>query len=197
MSGYSGTRKLVRDNLKSLLTNFTDAGANVFSFRASAAFPAELPCITIYTKDDVSKLSKKFEHCFKRDLQIFIEILVKKTSVDQIIEDTADIIAGQVENRILPNKFLQFPPPENIQSGSEGIPGSDILESIELIQIVEAKVPEGLVDVFGLVMEFRGTYEYEIYNGIVTPFETGDIQYDLAGAQNILDQAHDVIALPQ
>ncbi len=197
MSGAQVTRTWVRKNFVSLLTGFTSAGDSVFRGRAVPMFEEELVCINIYTKDDVSRLNKKFETEFPRDLQVFVEILVKKTGKEHYPEDDADVIAGQVEDRILPNYFLQFPPPENLQSGDEGDEGPKIVESIQLMQVTDDKTPEGLVDVYGLVMEFMSTYRYAIQTGSVDVFAIGNSHYNLAGEQAVADQAEDNFSIPQ
>ena len=200
MSGGQITRKKIRVNLVALLTSFTDAGTNVFRNRAVPMFSEELSCINIYTRDDVSMLNKRFDWNFDRDVQVFIEILVKKNGESHIPEDDADVIAGQVEDRILPNQLLQYPPPDNIQvggAGTEGDPGDEIIDSIQLFQVSEEKTPEGLTDVFGLVMEFKATYNYEVLQGNIDPFVTADVRYNIAGEQAEADETHDRITLPQ
>lgn len=196
MAGNLGIRKKVRDNFIALLKNKTNAGGNVFSQRVEPMFDEEIAVINIYTKDDTPQYSRKHEHEFYRQLQGFIEVLVRKTATILIPENEAEIIAGQVENRIFPNEYLQYPPPENIQAGNEGTPGNEIVDWIQLGITSEGKTPKGLTDVSSMIVEFLCEYSFEVQTGSVEDFNTGDIQYDLNGEQATADQAHDRITLP-
>ena len=198
MSGYTGTRKSIRDNVVSLLkggiTGVSDA--SISSCRAEPMYSEELKAINVYTGEDVCNTNKKYDFEFERTVELRIEIMVRR-STNIIPEDVADAIAGKIEDRLLPNKFLQYPPSENLQIGSEGDPGTEIIQEIMLQSIGEAKTAEGLEDVYALIMLFSVIYQYETLRGAAVPFETADVMYDLAGEQAVADQAHDTIELPQ
>lgn len=194
---YILIRTKVRDNLVSLLTGNTDAGSNVFSNREEPLFEEETEAINIYTRDGEPDQTRKFENEFKRNLQVFIEVLVRKTTQVTKPEDKAEIITGQIEDIILPNHFLQYPPPVNLQFGSPQTPGPIIVDEVQLGMTTEGKTPEGLTDVASLITELKIKYSYEIKVGSVETFNTGDIHYDLEGDQSVADQAHDRISITQ
>ena len=200
MSGYLDTRKRVRNNLVNLLKGFTAAEDRVFSTRATPIFEDEADCINIYVTSDTPKPNKSYDWNFKRHLSIYIEILSRFVKESELAEDKADQIAGHVENRILPNQPLQFPPARKLQETDEGDPGEVILDSISLVDVACNKTPEGLTDVYGIVLEFMGIYEYETYVPVsnrITPFETAGVTYDLEAKQEIAEQARDELTLEQ
>ncbi len=197
--GYLDTRKEIRDNLISLLNGKTLAGSDVFSSRATPIYESELQCINIYTPEDIPKLSQKFNHKFEREVLVLIEILVHRNSSSLKPEDKADIIAGQIENRLLPNNYLQYPPPKVLQQADEGDPGSEIVNYFSLMKMGMSKTAAGSKDLYGIVMEFRTEYSYVVYinDGNITPFEKAGVHYNLNGDQAAADQAEDLIELPQ
>lgn len=198
MSGYQQERKKIRDNVVALLRGgFTPVeDASINTMRVEPMFDTELSCINVYTRDDVPNRNHSHDVNFERQVEVLIEIMTRKTEQALIPEDSADVIAGAVEDRLLPNLHLQYPPPNNIQIGSEGTPGEEIVDRIELGPISETKVPDGLVDVFGLVIELSVTYNYETkrdFEGNAIPFVTGDVRYNLEGDQEEAEQAHDIL----
>lgn len=197
--GYLDTRKEIRDNLVSLLNGKTLAGSDVFSSRATPIYDGELQCINIYTPEEIPQLSKKFDHKFEREVSVLIEILVRRKTSGLKPEDKADMIAGQIENRLLPNQYLQYPPPKALQQGDEGDPGKEITNYLSLMKLGMSKTAVGIQDLYGIVMEFRTEYSYVVYinDGKITPFEKAGAHYDLNGDQAIADQAEDLIELPQ
>ena len=199
MSGYNGERAKVRDNIVALLRGgyVSVADESINSMRVEPLFDAELESVNVYTRDDVPDRKHKHDVNFERNLGVIIEVLARKTESVPKPEDRADVIMGLIEDRLLPNIHLQYPPPKNLQETDQGDPGEEIVDRIELGTITEGKLPDGLVDVFGLVMECSVTYNYETKQGIVTPFETADVKYDLEGSQLPDDQAHDNFNLPQ
>jgi len=197
-TGYQQERKSIRDNLVSLLTGNTNVGSNVFSSRSTPLFEEETSAINIYTPSDTPQRNKKFDWNYDRHVSVMIEIFVRKTEVILNPGDEADIIAGQVENRILPNVHLQVPPPTVIQlAGGEGTPGAEIVNYFEMGALTTARSVEGLVDTYGVQIECIAEYNYTKKEGTFDAFETANIHYDLKGEQQVVDQAEDEIELPQ
>lgn len=198
MSGYNETRNNVRNNFISLLTDQTAAGKNVFKERAVPLFDKEVSCINIYILSDTPVRDMKIDSNYDRTLSIALEVLVRKTAAIEFPETIADQIVGAIEDRILPNTFLQYPPPNNIQlPGGEGDPGEEILSNIDVVEETFNKTPEGLNDVYGVIMELTGQYHYNKKQGAAVPFVTANIHYDLEGKQAVVDQAEDKFTLPQ
>jgi hypothetical protein len=194
MAGYIPIRQKTRDNIKSLLLGVTNANSNVFTNRAEPLMEEETSAVNIYTRDGSPEQTKQFEHEFKRTLQIFIEVLVRKTDIITKPEDESEIITGQIEDRLLPNHSLQYPPPENLQSASPTVtPGDEICDEIFVGNTTEGKTPEGLTDVASLITEYNIRYTYEVQTGAVVSLNTADIRYNLEGTQALADQAHDRI----
>ena len=200
MSGYTAERKFIRDTLKALLLNNTNALENVFTSRADPLFKEEISSIVIYTPKDEPQRQNKFDWNFGRKVQVIMDITVQKSETIEFPEDEADLIAGQVENRILTNIHLQNPPPKAIQipsPGDEGDPGNEIVDRIELIDVSMTKVADGIADTSGIQMEFEAIYHYETLQGSIDPFEIANIHYNLSGQQKVVDQAEDIVNLPQ
>ncbi|MDX1602014.1 MAG: hypothetical protein R3209_03020 [Salinimicrobium sediminis] len=148
--------------MKSLLLGNTDAGSNIFISRVNKAFIEELPGIFIYTISDTPKQTSKTMTNFDRVCINHIEILVPEISESQTIQDEADIIAGQVEDILLPNMFLQYPPPP---ANSYAVPtppaaGPKIVNSIQVTDTQMARVDDTLEDVYGITLEITTEYYY-------------------------------------
>ena len=198
MSGYGTTRKDLRDNIRLLLLNLTSAGENVFTERVQPLFPEEVSSIVISIISDTPNRQDKIDWNYDRIIVGKIQISVRRTSSIDKPEDVADEIAGLIEDRLLPNIYMQYPPPTTIQlPGGEGDPGSEIVDNFDLQELLFAKTDEGETDVFGINMEFTAIYHYNKKQGSVVPFETANIHYDLEGEQTVADQAEDTIELPQ
>lgn len=184
MAGDTLHRKLIRDTTRDLLLNKTDVGANVFTGRINSYYEGELPAIGIYTPTETPMPESSHPKSYPRKIVLVVEIVVQKNDKP---EDVADAIAGQIEDRLLPNIYLQNPPPKSIQETNEGEPGTEIIDNIIAGEINEAKEDEGLKDVYGLIMEFEVTFTYVVKVGIVTPFETGRAEIDVDGEKSNIE----------
>lgn len=184
MAGDTLHRKLIRDNTRLLLLGKTDAGQNVFTGRINSYYEGELPAVGIYTPSDTPMPESSHPKSYQKKIVLLVEIAVQKNDAP---EDVADKIAGQIEDRILPNIYLQVPPPKNIQETNEGEPGTEITDNIIAGEINEAKEDDGFKDVYGLIMEFEVTFTYVVKTGIVTPFVTGRAEIDIDGEKSNIE----------
>ena len=189
-------RKNVRDVFRSLLLNNTNAADRVFTDRDTPLLEHEVSAIHVYTRDGTPEYSKKYEDQFIRKLQVFAEVLVRKTET-VVPEDEAEIITGQIEDIILPNHYLQDPPPQSLQTPPLVTPGSIVVDEVQLGMTTEGKTPEGITNIASLITEFIVEYTYYVRTGSAVPFNTADVQYNLEGQQAEADRAHDRFSIPQ
>lgn len=197
MAGSDLQRKNIRTNLASLLSGNTDASSNVFTNRSSELYESELSTINISTPEDVCLYGHKHAKEFTREVRVLIEVLAQRLATQDEPSDVVDTIIGQIEDIILPNEFLQFPAPKNLQTAPYVDAGDEICDSVRLNQITEAKSSDGRADIAGSVMDFTVEYTYTVKVGNVDDLETVDTQYDLEGEQDVADQAHDRFSITQ
>lgn len=197
MAGDTLHRKIIRDGTKALLLSNTDAGEDVSIGRATSIFKDEEPHIGIYTPEDIPQTPESHPTNFPRKIQLIIEVLVQKKAGQLVPEDVADKVMGQIEDILLPNIYLQNPPPKQLQSAPFVTPGPELVENLRLVSITDGKTDEGSQDVYGLIGEFEVIFEYERKQGNVDDFETGEATYDLEGTQEPGDMAEDEFAIPQ
>lgn len=181
MPGSDLTRKKIRDNVKSLLVaGVTGAGANVFISRINKTFIEELPGIFIYTTNDNPVHTRHFENTYDRTVTLVTEVIVAQKKDTDIIQDIADTIAGEIEDILLPNVFLQDPAPFVFGAAK----GPKIISYIELGPTNLSRVDELQEDLFGIIIEFECGYHYEHFvpsslltdpfNKFEEKFEIGD-----------------------
>lgn len=87
-----------------MLTNFTGAGANVFSARETTLWKPELPAILIYAREEHSEPLDTTTNSLKRKLSLAIEIRAESNSN---LDDALDDIAVQVEGLMNADPTLQ------------------------------------------------------------------------------------------
>jgi hypothetical protein len=160
MSGSDLVRKKVRDTIKSLLLSNTGAGLNVFTSRVNKAFGEELPAIFIYTPSDTPILTRKMEQNFNRNLTVNVEVIVDQKDEVDVIEDLADVIAGQVEDILLPNIFLQYPAPGNSPYNADPLAGPKLVNYIQITDTNMVKADDIKEDAYGIVLQFTVEYYY-------------------------------------
>lgn len=201
MAGSDNQRMEIRNGIVDLLRGNTDAGNNVFASRATIPFEGEIPCILVFTPEDYPSESITESHPtnFSRMIRLVLEILVQRSTSRDEPMDNADQIAGQCEDILLPNIYLQSPPPDRLQAGGPpyDTPGSELCDNIRLGPLTESKIAEGLQDVVGLSAEYVIEYTYQRKTGNVDDFETGDVRYNLEGEQAEADETHDRFTIPQ
>ena len=159
MAGADLKRKKVRDTVKALLLGNTDAGDKVFTSRINKAFLEELPGIFIYTPQDTPQLTRKMDQDFERLLLLNAEVIVDQKEEADIIEDIADVIAGQVEDILLPNIFLRNPPPQDWPNPVT--PGDKLVNYIQLTDTLMSKADDIKEDAYGVILQFTCGYFYE------------------------------------
>lgn len=201
MAGSDYQRVGIRNGVVDLLKGNTDVGNNVFASRATIPYEGETPCILVYILEDYpdENIAESHPTNFKRILRLMLEILVQRSTTRNEPMDNADQIAGQCEDILLPNIYLQDPPPNQLQTGGPpyDTPGSELCDNIRLGPLTESKISEGLQDVAGLSAEYLIEYTYERKTGNVDDFDTGDVRYNLAGEQAEADETRDTITIPQ
>lgn len=107
---------MIREKLRDLLSGKTDAGLNVFSNTASAAWSEQLPLIAIYSRSEEIELWAVSPREYKRRLQIMIEVIASGSEFpnekdgegkdEPSAEDTLDKICEQIESAIAPDETL-------------------------------------------------------------------------------------------
>jgi hypothetical protein len=91
-------RKLIRDNIKTVLTGLTTTGSNVFQTRLFPIEEGNMPALCIYTKTEVTDYSSMTPPRTQyRTLEIAVEAYVKGTS---LLDNSIDTIAVEVEEAL-------------------------------------------------------------------------------------------------
>lgn len=90
-------RQQIREALRDMLINQTDAGANVYPNRVSAFWKAELPSISIFFREEEGTPRNLSGKDYIRKGQIAVEI---HCQVAEGLDDSMDKIADQVEQKI-------------------------------------------------------------------------------------------------
>jgi len=181
MPGSDLIRKKIRDTAQSLLIAApTDAGGNVFVRRINKAFIEELPGIYIYTISDTPVITKKYEVTFDRSILLITEIVVSQINAVDNPQDRADIIAGQVEDTLLPNVYLQDPVPWGVPT-----PGPQIIDEIHLGPTNVSRVDELQEDLYGLIIEFECICHYTQLTptGVLADFNRFEEKFDIDGEE--------------
>ena len=162
MPGSTLTRKKIRDNVKALLLGNTDAGNNVFISRVNKPFLEELPAIFIYTGTDTPRLTKKLETNYYTVCDLVIECVVSQNDENDIIQDQSDILAGQVQDIIDVNPFLQDPPPKSDRYAlpAQPEPGETIVSACQWAGLTESKADQMKEDVYGVAQSFACEYYF-------------------------------------
>lgn len=171
-------RKLIRQKIKALLVDQTDAGSKVFAGRKRPFRESDLPAIVIYTEDESpEKWNESLE--YKRSLQATIEVHVKG-SQSESIDDVLDDYAEAIETILVPNYTLD-----------------DLVNSLEMgDQDIALANEDGAYIAGRLKMTFPIEYftQYEPEN--VDAFEKTVTTYDSdEGPEN--SKPNDTVNLPQ
>lgn len=96
-------RKAIRAEIVTCLkAGGTIAGQNVFPDRSRKIFDEEIPCILVYTKSETAAISGSSPQEYKRDLTVFLE-LVMQGNREEIIDDLLDDFCDSVEQIIFDN----------------------------------------------------------------------------------------------
>lgn len=77
-----------------IVAGATDAGANVFSQRATPLWDIPMPAILIYAREESSEPLNVTQRKLKRTLQLAIEV---RTEANDALDDVLDAISNQVE----------------------------------------------------------------------------------------------------
>ena len=106
------TRKLIRDKIKELLLNSTDACERVYTNQAAPTWIEDLPMILIYSlSEDVDKFNQAPRE-LKRELQVAIEIIADGSELPctdgcTTVEDKLDTITEQIECALAKSETLE------------------------------------------------------------------------------------------
>jgi hypothetical protein len=90
-------RQSIRTAVQTMLSGHTDVGTSVFANRVSAFWREELPCISIFTKDEQSQPRDLSGRQSIRNLTLAIEVRIE---VNENLDDSLDTIANQIEDII-------------------------------------------------------------------------------------------------
>lgn len=96
-------RREIRNKFRDLLLGKTDAGANVFSNRASATWSEELPIIAVYSRAESVEQLNTAPLEYRRVIEMAVEIVAEGSETPgavMALEDTLDEIAEQVEKEL-------------------------------------------------------------------------------------------------
>jgi hypothetical protein len=94
----ANNRSAIRDAIKALLLDETDAGANVYTSRTSPLWQSELPAILIYTEDESAKPeSMRANSRSIRTLQVTIHA---KIEASEDVDDDVDSLVAEIETLI-------------------------------------------------------------------------------------------------
>lgn len=96
-------RQQIREAIKNMLLNNTDAGANVYSNRVSAFWKSELPSISIFMRDEALTPRDMANKNYIRKSNVLIEI---HAEANEGLDDTLDEINEQVEAILLADTGL-------------------------------------------------------------------------------------------
>ncbi len=99
----SHSRKLIRDQVVSILSGQTDAGTNVYANRQTSLWETELPAILVYTKQETAESRDNSGSQYIRTLHLLVEIKAEATS---LVDDALDEIALDVEGLFAANRSL-------------------------------------------------------------------------------------------
>lgn len=91
-------RHQIREYIKTLLTNaHDDVGEKVYSNRVSAYWKSEVPCISIFTRDEEAKPRNMSASQYIRTMSLVVEI---HATGNEDLDLTLDEIADVVETKI-------------------------------------------------------------------------------------------------
>ena len=87
-------RKQIRDAVATAVTGLTTTGSNVFASRVRPISDSQLPCLLVYTTNEVINLEGGTLDAPERLLSVRISGVIEAT---ESLDDTMDIIAAEVE----------------------------------------------------------------------------------------------------
>lgn len=90
-------RQLIREAVKEMLLNETDAGEKVYSNRVTAYWREEVPCISVFTTEETAAPRDITNRKYTRKLNLTIEI---RTEASDNLDDSLDSLALKVEQLI-------------------------------------------------------------------------------------------------
>ena len=138
-------RKLIRAAVETRLKAAgTVASQRVFGNRARQVYPAEMPCIVVYTKSDPAEISAEAPREYKRQLSLVLE-LVMQASKEETLDDSLDDFCEQVENAIFTDETFG------------GLVSDTVLSDCEMDILVEGEKPIG-----GLKITLTMTYYQQL-----------------------------------
>lgn len=188
-------RAAVRESVKKILINATEAGERVYKMRMAPLKARLMPALSIYTLDETidEESIKTAPRYYQRRLLLQIEGVVAgrgdserssagDEALEDLVDDRLDSLAAEVETALVTDETLG------------GLVGDLWLSRTELVLMEQGE------DTFGVArMTFTVLYETEAINGPAPDgkFITADVRESLSGAQDEADQAHDIITLPQ
>ena len=184
----------VRDNLENLLKDLVN-DVPVYVQREIPLADDESDAINIIMLEDESEPSRKIDMRYPRNIDVSIDIFCRKLTSTDKPQDRGDTIAGLVENRILPNVFLQFPPPKHLQDPNnlEGTPGEKIVQCVSPGIVELNKVYSGLNDAVGLSINLSIEYTYEVQESYSVLCNNIHVTYNQNGTQADPDTVKDII----
>lgn len=172
------TRSEVRNKIVERLRDQTDAAERVFSNRARQLWPEELPAILVYTRNETATDFGSAPRSLQRELRMAVEVVAK---ADEQLDDQLDLIAQQVEDRLLGDDTLG------------GICSDIILTDTEMSISGEGDTLFG-----SAVLNFRVLYHTDVVvkdeRAELADLEKINVQWDLSSDDKI--EAEDTIELP-
>ncbi|WAP69043.1 hypothetical protein [Jiella pelagia] len=172
-------RKDIRKAFKSALEGKTQAGFKVFTSRAQALSPSDLPCIVVYSRSEAVEEYNAAPLEYKRTVSIAIEIIANGL---RELDDALDDIAEDVERVVFSDDTL-------------GGACSDIrLSQVEMDITSEGDTPIG-----SCRLTFDCIYYKEApqdLSGALDNFDKAHLRYDISPSDGS-NEAEDEVIMPQ
>lgn len=174
-------RQLIRAAVVTALTNATAAGARVLATRSAPWGRTELPGIAVYTSSE--SVDPESINTAPRELTRTVELIIEATSeATADVDDALDALSVSVERAMNRDVTLG------------GVCGDMVLSSSDLEVYGEGKTLIGL-----LRLTYDVTYRTnvpEVEDTAFDDFTTADTLFNLGGAQEVGNQAEDLVTLP-
>lgn len=170
-------RTLIRNAVKALLLNHTDAGTRVHTTQLIPWQRSELPAASIYTLEESSDNQQTGPRSYKRELQLVVEIGIE--AVETGMDDALDNLADQVERAMAVDYTL-----------------GNLAEDCTLVQSEMEITVLGKRELGFMRLGYVVTYYTDMVDlapATLDDFDTADIHYNLENSQAVADQAHDLV----
>ncbi len=176
----SHERQDIRDAIVAQLVEAeTSAGARVLKTRLEPVRTSQLPCLAVYTEDET--VDPSTASTAPRELKRIVRVAITAFTVaTENVDDALDDLALEVETAM------------DVDLNLDETAFDSVLLSTEYDLKMEGERPLGAIR-----LVYRVVYHTDIRTQEADEaredLETVDVQYDLEGSQDVLDQAHDLV----